>query len=269
MLIQAVTDTGMRSDNQDSFWAARILVGVPGGTPVESVDPNGSVPSDISEGVVLCLCDGMGGLDEGARASQTAADYIRRVFEQEGTVDESVVEQAMREANKELLRTSNGGRLGTTCTVVVALDGEYRIFHVGDSRCYKIRNDNTYKVLTKDHTAFRRYHDRGELVRQGGTFYMNGHPVDRSKLRKWSSMLTSCIGVKEKMEIDTYKGTYRPGEIFLVASDGFWHRLADDPRWARDLRRNFMRGEDYFRQLIEKYKSVGEKDNLTVVAVMV
>lgn len=269
MGIRAVTDMGMRADNQDSYWAAQILVDRPGGTPVSSVAGIDDIPGDISRGVVLCLCDGMGGLEHGARASQTATDYIRKVFEVEGTIDEGVVRDALNKANSELITTSQGRRVGTTATVLVALDGEYRIFHVGDSRCYKIRTDNTYKVLTRDHTAFRMYHDRGDLKKSGGKYLMKGQPVDASMLRKWSSMLTRCVGVKGKMHIDMYEGTYRPGEIFLIASDGFWHRLTDDPRWTRGIRRNYGQGEEYYRYLVDKYIKAGEKDNLTVVSVMV
>lgn len=262
----------MRKDNQDSYWAARFIAGSPRGEEVSAVRNMNNLPDGVSQGAVICICDGMGGLSDGARASQTAVSYIREVIMgqvEAGTIDESAIEEAMLRANSDLKDSSNTAKIGTTCTIFIAIDGEYRIFHVGDSRCYKVRMDNTYKVLTNDHTAYQRYIERKELTRKDGSFFLRGEPVENSTVRRFRSSLTRCLGVKSQTTVDIYEGTYSPGEIFLVASDGFWHRLTSDPRWTSDFRRNFKYGEDYFASLMNKFKRRGEKDNLTVAAVQV
>lgn len=270
MIITAHTDIGMRKDNQDSYWAARFLAGSPEGEPVSAVRNMNNLPSGVSHGAVICICDGMGGLSDGARASQTAASYIREVIMgelEDGTINEDAIENAMLRANADLKKSSTTAKVGTTCTIFIAVDGEYRIFHVGDSRCYKVNRDNTYKVLTTDHTAYQRYTQRHDLRRKNGEFFLKGERIDKSIVRKFRSSLTRCLGVKERTQVDIYEGFYEPGEIFLVASDGFWHRLTADPRWTMDLRRNFH--EEHFKGLVRTFKNRGEKDNLTVAAVQV
>lgn len=266
MDIRAVTDIGTRQENQDSFWTARFIVDKPWSPSVNDVDPDGELPEGVSVGSIVCLCDGMGGLEEGAYASRTTLEYIRDCI-RSGKFDVDSVKEAIYEANREIYTKGGKGRIGTTCTLIILVDGEYRILHAGDSRCYKVSKDYTYKLLTKDHTGFNKYIERGELVREGSRFLLDGNIITDRHARSLRSKLTRCVGSKESVTLDEEEGYYRDGDIFLIASDGFWHRLGADYNWPKKFVQNFSHGERYFQNLINGYKNAGEKDNLTVAAV--
>lgn len=222
MKLSSLTDIGVRrKDNQDNYWSARL-------------DVNGE------EVGVICLCDGMGGLDKGGLASKTVVKAVKEFFNNSTDIHE--LKGVIRKAHESLCNISKEEKisLGTTCTVILLKGGIYEVLHIGDSRCYHYGNG--LSVITKDHTVLERFKESGKKL-----------PPDLYK--KYKNTLTRCIGASDKMDLDYYTGSYCEGDIFLVCSDGFWH---------------FLEEEDFSRlnnldMLIKKYISMGETDNITVV----
>lgn len=266
MQVYAVTDIGKRAQNEDSFWVATIGVELEGGDLSQVGNTPGELPANVVEGSIICVCDGMGGLSRGDVASQTVIKYIRDTV-QSGTVSIDSLVDTINAASNDLykLGQSQGARLGTTCTVIILVNGEYRILHVGDSRCYKINRDSTYTVLTEDHTAFNKFRKEGQLIRiDERNVQVRGKVQRIGQLR---SKLTKSVGVKPEVEVDVLEGIYSRGDMFLISSDGFWHGLEIDPRWTINLR-HAVNKEEHFSKLIEKFKRAGASDNLTVTMVV-
>lgn len=230
MVLKSLSDIGIkREDNQDNYWCARLAV-------------------ESSEVGVVCLCDGMGGLDDGYLASKivvsSVRDYILSGRDIEGVVS------VILDSNSEILNISkkNGSRMGTTCTLLYCCDGKYRLWHVGDSRCYLI-SDNSFQKLTEDHTALEKYRKEGKVIPE-------------AVKRKYRNMLTRCVGVKDGLAVTESEGEYSENDSFLLCSDGFWHYLDEnddvsvDDLWDID-------------SMIKKCISSGETDNITAVILKV
>lgn len=266
--ITAVTNIGQRVDNQDNYWSATLRV-----SPI-----NGD--TEYSEAAVLCVCDGMGGLNDGGYASRSVIKAIKDVVNgndtNSSTISPDDIEEAVRAVNTRLYNeTFSQGlkQMGTTCTILIMVDNEYRIIHIGDTRAYHLFGQGrTSRILTKDHTAFNMYQERNAIKFTDGKWFINGIEVPHKKVRSLGNKLTRCVGVKPDIDIVRYEGTYSNGDGFLLASDGFWHLLDKVPQWAekvlasKDL-------EGMLSHYIEQFKvyngslETGEKDNQTVVVV--
>ena len=273
--ITAVTDVGQRQDNEDSFWASTIDV-----SPI-----NGN--TENSKGAIICVCDGMGGLDDGGYASRTVVEAIRAVVlgvdGRPGTLDPDLIEEAIQGANTRLYEETLAIKkdpdkkypigMGTTCTVLIMVDDQYQILHVGDSRAYHlISSEKASKVLTKDHTAYQLYRDRGDLMYVDDTWSLYGNPIEYNKVRSYGNKLTRCIGIREDVQIYRTEGVYTSGDGFLLSSDGFWHLLDKIPEWSSQVLSSGNL-EEWLKYYIEQFKvyggslEKGEKDNQTVVVV--
>ena len=219
MRLSTVTDIGKnRKENQDNYWGARLEV-------------NGE------EVGVLCICDGMGGLNDGGLASRIVVEAVRESLL--NSLDLNDLLFAIEHANSKIYDIGN--RMGTTCTVLVCRGGTYNIFHVGDSRCYLIR-DGKAQVLTEDHSA---------LVKYGITRESN-----EELWKKYRGLLTRCIGVKQTVSIDSHQGSYTNGDRFLLCSDGLWHYFDTFGFHEEDIAD--------LDKLVNKCMEKGETDNISV-----
>lgn len=223
MKIYSLTDKGLsRKDNQDNYWSAILSV------------------NDEEAGVV-CICDGMGGLNNGRLASKMVVEAVRNYLLT--NFDFSGLTDVLSKVNNEILSLSNGVKeklMGTTCTLLVCYKGCYKILHIGDSRAYMLR-DNIPSLLTVDHSAVKMY---------------NISKKDNPQLwNKYKSKLTKCIGVKPILEPYYCEGDYLKGDMFFLCSDGCWHYFDD-----------YTLNEDSINDLealFKKCMSNGETDNLT------
>ena len=222
--LDSISDIGVkRKDNQDNYWSALCTV-------------------DGVETGILCVCDGMGGLENGALASKIIVEAIRDGYS-EG-IPFSALREVISSANKKVYEMGllEEKRMGTTCTVLQVSSGRWEILHIGDSRCYLIRRDGSLKLLTTDHSA----------VKQLG-ITKEDDPV---RYKKYKNSLTRCIGIKPDVVADYYKGTYERGDGFIVCSDGLWHFLEKD---TFDKHTDL----DNLRLLVNKCIENGETDNIT------
>lgn len=225
MILRALTDIGIRrKDNQDNFWCARLNI-------------------DDSEAGVICLCDGMGGLRDGAVASRLTVEAVRDYFKT--SIDFHGLRDVLSQANKTIREMGKErGMLGTTCTVLFCMGGKYQILHIGDSRCYIRKTDErVVKRLTDDHTVIEKYKKEGKILSE-------------ELIKKYRNTLTRCIGVVDDMVMDYCSGDYAEGDLFLVCSDGFWHYLDDESFFNGDL--------NHLDEMVSSFIESGETDNISV-----
>ena len=133
MDIISLTDKGVyRENNQDNYWAAVL-------------DVNGE------EAGVICLCDGMGGLENGELASRLVTSAVREYILKD--FDFSGIIGVLEKVNRKIYNMSGGDSsklMGTTCTIVMCYRGKYNVYHIGDSRGYLFRDGKSYQI-TEDH----------------------------------------------------------------------------------------------------------------------
>jgi serine/threonine protein phosphatase PrpC len=165
--VHGLTHPGrQRSDNQDQFLIAesgRVLEVVHSSLPEESLTEMRSAP----RGQLLLVADGVGGHAGGGEASTLA---VRKVTEyvaatmpwlicySRQTSDEAaqVLQRAVAKANAAVLdaaqtRPGHAG-MGTTLTMCYVVWPLAYVVHVGDSRCYLLRDGRLYR-LTRDQTV--------------------------------------------------------------------------------------------------------------------
>lgn len=203
---------------------------------------------------LLVVADGMGGHEAGDVASARVVEALRQLPVTDGLdnmVEGAVV--ALKGVNQDLIDlagAADGSRsIGSTVVGVVVSDGEFRCFWAGDSRAYRIR-DNQIVQLTRDHSLVQDLVDVGML-----------HPNDAVDHPN-SNIITRAVGVAEDLRIDTVGGDARPGDQFLLGSDGLT-RLVDDGELAAELTSSppAVAAE----KLLETVLARGAPDNVSII----
>ncbi len=166
--------------------------------------------------------------------------------------------QALRDANRaiyeRMLAENDKQGMGTTASVLVLSDDRYLIGQIGDSRIYMLR-DGALVQLTKDHSYVQEQVDAGLLTPEQARY----HP--------YSNVITRCVGAGESVEPDLYAGDVKPGDVFLVASDGLTG-MVDDRRLQQILLSRSGPGR-IVDALIADANGRGGLDNITAIVVQV
>lgn len=178
------------------------------------------------------VCDGVGGHSRGDVASALAAVTLESFFRDErsaadrlsGMEDLSTGARrllaAVHEANAAVFR-EGGGRpqsesMGSTVVVThFAVDeGLIHTCHVGDSRCYRFR-DGELEQLTRDHNV---RNDALLLDPSLTEDFLAGLP---------KHVVTRALGHAEEVEPDIRSDESRPGDLYLLCSDGLCGLVPD------------------------------------------
>jgi len=239
---------------------------VAGATDVGRVRPRNedSFLVDAQRGVFL-VADGMGGHAAGEVASAIATEAVGSALRQgaDGGLGADDLAIVMRESfshahhsilNYSATKPETAG-MGTTMTaLVVCDDGSFRLGHIGDSRCYVLR-DGELQQVSRDHTLVQDRVDQGHLTPLGARRHHLSHVLSRA------------LGADSLDEPDVYSGTLLPGDLALLCSDGLTGMLTD-----RMLRRILSRrGElhELVAELILGANDRGGRDNITAVLVRI
>lgn len=210
---------------------------------------------------MLLVADGVGGVEGGRRASQTAvhtlATYIGRAaaccydfdVEQENEFM-SRLEQALTRAH-EAVRSLGARDTGpaTTVTLAVVIGDRAYVAHVGDSRCYHFRAGRLRQV-TRDQTMGDFLADEGALTDQ------------QAQNLGMSNILASAVGGPEMYPAMGLLDLV-PGDALLLCTDGLVKHVSDD-----EIRKVLASGgtpEQACRTLVDAALAAGGSDNVTVV----
>ncbi|MBN1260197.1 MAG: serine/threonine-protein phosphatase [Anaerolineae bacterium] len=176
---------------------------------------------DAASGLFI-VADGMGGYSEGSWASELAIETFVTSFAANGATSQPVVSrlrEAFAVANLAVWNAGHvrpGGRgMGTTFSALVVSDTEAHLIHVGDTRIYRLRGA-TLQQLTTDHTIVAEWLWSGSET-----------PPDRAHL-PFSHMLSRSLGTQDFVAPQLEPVDAAPGDLFLLASDGFTQALPDE-----------------------------------------
>jgi protein phosphatase len=142
--------------------------------------------------------------------------------------------------------------MGTTFAGLLLLERNAVVAHVGDSRVYRLR-DGQLKRLTHDHSLVN------DLVELG---YVRPEDAATHPRR---NVITRAVGTREVVEIDTRIVDLRPGDDYLLCSDGL-HGEVDDAEIAAILREQESPSAAVER-LLDRAIEHGGGDNVTAVVV--
>jgi protein phosphatase len=177
---------------------------------------------------LFVVADGMGGHNAGDVASKLAAASVNDFFEATATgpvpgeptdEDEGLTPDArrlavgVRKANSDVHEVSSTNRqhrgMGSTMVAlfVPASSGFAHVAHVGDSRCYRFR-EGKLEQLTRDHS----------LINDALELKPDLTPAELARLPK--NIITRALGMKDAVLVDVRTEALRPGDTFLLCSDG-------------------------------------------------
>ena len=207
------------------------------------------------------LCDGMGGLNAGEKASGLACGRLIEELDVPWGQFPGVLSDALSDINYEVahLRDEKGTPLGcgtTAVAVVVEGDGMYYA-SVGDSRIYLIRSGRL-RCLTRDHTY------GNELDDQAAAGKISPEKARASENR---AALTSYLGIRRLDQIDSNRDAVHliPGDIVLLCSDGLYKSLPE-PEFVTAVTSCGTDMQLAARYLAERAVGMpGRHDNTTVV----
>ena len=248
--IAAASDVGtVREHNEDYF-----LVGdLDAGKVLELAQPwNG----EATRGPLLVVCDGMGGVEGGEVASETAAAAIWREMKitpatREPEVFARLLRRATRVANHDVHETARrepGLRgMGTTVSVAGVVDDRLIVATVGDSRAYVLRSGVIVQV-TRDQSL-------------SSALLAAGH--DPAQAERAGSAILQALGVGDDVEPSLSIIPLRRGDRVLLCSDGL-HQLVADPALAL-LMSEPHSVEEAVKLLVSAARAAGGLDNITAI----
>ena len=183
------SDQGIKADNEDFFGSL---------VPKE--------PELTYKGIVAAIADGMSGSEAGKEASQCCvgsflADYY-------STPDSWSVKQAgqkiLSATNSWLysqgqVRYHSAKGMVSTLSILVLKSTTASIFHIGDSRIYRLRQ-GCLEQLTRDHRVW----------------------VSKDK-----SYLNRAMGIEPRLEVDYQTFALETGDVFIMTTDGI-HDFIDE-----------------------------------------
>jgi serine/threonine protein phosphatase PrpC len=224
----------------------------------------------VEDEQLFLVADGMGGHACGEVASKMAADVVREFFNRSKDDDSTwpfkmdrqlsylenrlvvgikLANQRIFEAAARDLRLKG---MGTTVVIGQIAGDRFYIAHVGDSRCYRVR-DGEVKQMTRDHSLLEDYKDARPDMSE-----------EEQKKFPHKNVITRALGMRDTVQVDVYGEDVRDGDVFLLCSDGLSgmideKRIAETIKAAGDL-------ETAVGSLVEAANKAGGSDNITVLA---
>jgi PPM family protein phosphatase len=169
-------------------------------------------------GLLLVVCDGMGGHVGGERASRLAVEtFIALVRGGSGDPD-TLLRSALKEANQvvyeESRRTPDLKGMGTTLVAALVSGDRATVLNLGDSRAYHLRGGRLVRI-SNDHSLV------GELVAQGRI------TEQQARVHPQRNIITQALGLDPGVTPDIYHVDLRDGDALLLCSDGLYGMVED------------------------------------------
>lgn len=196
--IENLQGIGTRTEQEDSF------------TLVNALDEQ--LYNDY--GLMLAVCDGMGGMKDGKIASETAINSFRKFFaemDRNGKIAMQLKESVFAASNEvENLLDGDGG---STVVIGIIFHEQLYFASVGDSYFYLMRDGKLYRLNAEHNLCHQRYL---ENIRDG-VF----DPIECREDPE-TAALTQFLGMTGFSEVDcSVRPMYlQKGDILLACSDG-------------------------------------------------
>jgi protein phosphatase len=214
-----------------------------------------------SHGYLFAVADGVGGLDLGEIASSTAISVITEEFAkaQAGTMLIGLLPRLIQHANAAVhdcgLAQGNGARKMATTLVACALRYDQAIVsHVGDSRCYLVR-DGKARQVTQDHTLVNEQRKIGLISTAEIADSESRHVLIRS------------LGPEMFVSPDTTALTLQAGDTLVLCTDGLHDEMSETAIAEIVSQKKNM--DEIARELVARAVEIDGGDNATAQVIRV
>ena len=213
---------------------------------------------------VYVLADGMGGHEGGEMASNIAVNTIAKILystyaERQKKNFQQRVHKALQQANEEIIlfrkRDINLSNMGTTVVISIFLDEVFYYTHLGDSRAYLYKKEETLIQLTTDDSLVT------EMVKQG--------MISKDELRTHNlrHIVTRYLGTPQLVLPELQHCYVELNDCVILCSDGLTNMLSDKEILSV-LRGNISRGpQSVCNALVDKANTNGGDDNISVIVI--
>lgn len=230
-----------------------------------------SIVSDAIMGLAV-LADGMGGYNAGEVASGMATTVIAsemehslkrlRPFDLDASgkpFGHQLLLDHIAKANTSIYQAAQSqpqySGMGTTLVAGLFYDNVVAFAHIGDSRAYRLRKGE-FTQITKDHSLLQEQIDSGMITPEQARYSHN------------KNLVTRALGIDPTVEADLKQHEARPGDIYLLCSDGLNDMVSDEDIGAtlEALSANLKLAA---QQLVQMANDNGGRDNVSVILVRV
>jgi serine/threonine protein phosphatase PrpC len=170
---------------------------------------------------LLALADGLGGQGEGAMAARLCVDMSAETFASAPGLSDDELQSVVNAADRavaafRVAQEKPAASMRTTLALLAMCNDAARWAHVGDTRVYWFR-DNRLMLRTRDHSV-------AELVAglEDDSLAAAPDDADRNRLLRVVGNGTGC-----RADLGETTVTLRPGDAFLLCSDGVWSLVPD------------------------------------------
>ncbi len=194
------------------------------GTRKYQQDSYGCIETPL--GCLAVVCDGMGGLEGGEKASSLA---VRNLLEDYISLTESDIRRFLKveaiKLDKRVFHISdeNGEPLGagTTLAAVHIQDGQMNWISVGDSKIYVLRSGELHCIVREHNYRLL----LNEMLSDGKLTKEQYHAQEAQ-----AEALISYLGLGELVLMDTNEKPLQllAGDMILLCSDGLYKSLSED-----------------------------------------
>ena len=221
----------------------------------------------------VILADGMGGYNAGEVASGMATMLLsteletafaaKPPYELDKTSGLSHASRSILDkvalANSAIYKTAESqpqyAGMGTTLVMALFCDNKVTVAHIGDSRLYRLRGEE-FGAITRDHSLLQEQLDSGMISAEEARFSQN------------KNLVTRALGVDPEVEAEMHDYELRPGDIYLLCSDGL-NDMIEDEEIQMTLQMLSANLDLAATQLIQMANDNGGRDNVSVILVKV
>ena len=214
---------------------------------------------------IAVLADGMGGYNAGEVAATMATSFVTTELGRwiaDGGAQASVremrraMEICIDNANRSIFNAANANPqyagMGTTLVMGVFLTSRILIGHLGDSRCYRLRQ-GTLVQLTRDHSLLQEQIDEGLLT------------PEQAQFASHKNLVTRALGVEDAVLLEVSEYRAEAGDLFLMCSDGLTDMLSDERIAATLVGADTL--AEKCHALVDAANDCGGRDNISVILV--
>jgi serine/threonine protein kinase len=175
------SDKGIKPDNEDFFG---------------SLIPEG--PQLTHKGITVAIADGMSGSDAGKQASHSCViSFLNDYYSTPDSWSAKYAGQKILSATNSWLYSQgqncyeSARGMVSTLSIIILKSTTAHIFHIGDSRIYRLRQGN-FEQITRDHRIWV----------------------------KERNYLSRAMGIEPHLEVDYHSLPLEKGDLFLMTTDG-------------------------------------------------
>lgn len=250
------TDVGLvREHNEDFLFVGDL-------DTAEELRIENAQSCDVDgRGLILVVCDGMGGVGGGEVASRLAANAIWDEMREARPTAETAVyarllRRAIRVANQRIRDEGETDEelrgMGTTVSAAGIVGDILVLAQVGDSRAYVQRGKSLVQV-TRDQSVVSALKQAGRMTES------------EARLSDKRSMILQALGTSDDVDVAMSIVELRAGDRLLLCSDGLHGPLEDDVLQSTMVDRTDV--GDAVGSLVAKARQAGGPDNITALVV--